>query len=61
MLRSLSRARCALASSLLPRNSAEPPAAWSPRAKPRHAERRATCRTGRRDATRRTDARGHRR
>lgn len=61
MLRNLSRAHCAIASTLLARNSPEPPAEWSARAKPRRASRRATCRTGRRGVTRRTNAEGRRR
>ena len=54
MLRSLSRAQCALASSLLARQPAEPPAKWSARAERRRLQRRATYRTGRRGVTRRT-------
>lgn len=54
MLRSLSRAQCALASSLLARQPAEPPAKWSARAECRRLHRRATYRTDRRGVTRRT-------
>ena len=54
MLRSLSRTQCALASSLLARQPAEPPAKWSVRAERRCLQRRATYRTDRRGVTRRT-------
>ena len=54
MLRSLSRAHCALASSLLARKPAEPPARWSARAERRRAQPRAAYRTDRRGFTRRT-------
>ena len=54
MLRSLSRAQCALASSLLARKPIEPPAKWSARAERRRSQRRATYRTDRRGVTRRT-------
>ena len=54
MLRSLSRAHRALASSLLAQKLAEPPAKWSVRAERRHTQRRAGYRTDRRGATRRT-------
>ena len=54
MLRSLSRAQSALASSLLARKSTEPSAKWSARAKRGRLQRRATPRTDRRAVTRRT-------
>ena len=54
MLRSLSRAHCALASSLLARKPSEPPAKWSARSERRRVQRRAAYRTDRRGATRRT-------
>ena len=54
MLRSLSRAQRALASSLLARKPAEPTAKWSARAARRRVQRRATYRTDRRGVTRRT-------
>lgn len=57
MLRNLSMAQCALASSLLARRPTEPPATWSASAERRRLRRRATCPTDRRGATRRTDAR----
>lgn len=61
MLRSLSRAYRALASSLPTRKSAEPRAKWSARAERRRRQRRAACRTDRRGVTRRTNAKGRRR
>ena len=61
MLRRLSRAQCALASSLPARKPAEPPSTWSARAKRRRLQRRATYRTDRRGVTRRTDTRPRRR
>ena len=54
MLRSLSRAQCALASILPARKPAGTPAKWSARAKPRRLQRRAAYRTDRRGVTRRT-------
>ena len=53
MLRSLSRAHCALASSLLVRKPAEPPAKWIARAERRPTQRRAAYRTDRRGVSRR--------
>lgn len=61
MLRSLSRAHCALGSSLLARKPAEPPAKWSARAERRRSLRQTTYRTDRRGVTRRTDKRPRRR
>ena len=62
MLRSLSRAQCALASSLPARKPAEPPANWSARAeRRRRLQRRATYRTDRRGVTHRTHAKRRRR
>ena len=61
MLRSLSRAQCALASILPAGKPAEPPAKWSALAKRRRPRRRATHRTDRRGVTRRTDTRPRRR
>ena len=61
MLRSLSRAQCALASSLLAAKPAEPPAKWSARLERRRLQRRAAYRTERHGVTRRTNARGRRR
>ena len=52
MLRSLSRAHCALASSLLVQKLAEPPAKWSVRAERRHTQRRAGYRADRGSVTR---------
>ena len=54
MLRSLSRAHYALASSLLARKPAGPPAKWSARAGRRRTQRRDAYRTDRRGVTRRT-------
>ena len=54
MLRSLSGAPCALASSLLARKPAEPTARWSARAARRRVQRRAAYRTDRRGTTLRT-------
>ena len=51
MLRSLSRAQSALASSLLARKSTEPSAKWSARTKRGRLQRRATPRTDRRAVT----------
>ena len=53
MLSSLSRAHRALASSLLARNPAEPPAKWSARAERRRTQRQAAYRTDRRGVTHR--------
>ena len=61
MLTRLSRAECALASSLQARMPTEPPATWSARPKRRYQQRRAICRTGRRRVTRRTNPGGRRR
>ena len=60
MLRSLSRAHCALASRLLARKPAEPPAKWSARAECRRSQRRAAYRTDRRGATSRTHPKARR-
>ena len=54
MLRTLSRAQCALASSLFARRPIEPQAKWSVRAERRHTQRRAGYRTDRHGVTRRT-------
>ena len=54
MLRSLSRAQCALASILPARKPAGPPAKWSDRAERQRLQRRAACRTDRRGGTRLT-------
>ena len=54
MLRSLSRAHCALASNLPARKSAGPPAKWSARTERRRTQHRAAYRTDRRGVTRRT-------
>ena len=61
MPRSLSRANCALASSLHAGRPAEPLAKRNAQAKRRRQQRRAACRTVRRGATRRTNAGGRRR
>lgn len=61
MLRSLSRAQCALASSLPARRPIEPSAKCSARAKRRRSYRQTTYRTDRRGVTRRTDKRPRRR
>ena len=60
MLRSLSRAQCALASSLPAWKPAEPPSTWSARAERRRVLRRATYRTDRRGVTPRTNTRPRR-
>ena len=60
MLRNLSRAHCTLASSLLARKPAGPPAKWSARAGHRRTQHRATYRTARRGITRRTRPRARR-
>ena len=54
MLRSLSRAHCALASNLPVRKPAGPPAKWSARAERGRTQRQAAYRTDRRGVTRRT-------
>ena len=54
MLRSLSRAHCALASNLPARKPTQPPAKWSARAGRRRKQRRVAYRTDRRGVTRRT-------
>ncbi|MCY3845568.1 MAG: hypothetical protein OXH69_18750 [Acidobacteria bacterium] len=61
MLRSLSRAQCALASSLPARRPIEPSAKCSARAERRRSHRQTTYRTDRRGVTRRTDKRPRRR
>ena len=58
MLRSLSRAQCALALRLPAQGVTEPPAKWSARAERRRLQRRPTYRTERHGVTRRTNARG---
>lgn len=60
MLRSLSRAYCALASSLPARKPAQPAAKWSARAERRRVERRAAYRTDRRGVIRRTHPKARR-
>ena len=60
MLRSLSRAQGALASSPPVRKPARPPAKWSARAERGRLRRRATHRTHRHGVVRRTDTRTRR-
>ena len=61
MLKSLSRAYCAPASSPPARKHAEPPAKWHALAERRRPQRRAAYPPGRRGVSRRTNAGGRRR
>lgn len=61
MLRSLSRAQCAIASSLLAWIHAQPPAKWSATAERRQTQRRAAHQAERHGVTHSTDRRPRRR